>query len=55
LDGPASLILGGMLASLAAVMLSLIVPDRVGRIALMAGAAGFFACLGYALLNGVRF
>ena len=54
LDGPTSIAVGWMLASLAAVMLSLIAPDRMGWTALAAGAAGFFASLGYALLNGVR-
>jgi len=46
---------GIMLASLAGVVLSVILPDRLGKAILLLGAAGFFAGLGYALATGVRF
>lgn len=46
---------GVMLASLAGVMLSVVLPDRIGKALLFVGALGFFGCLAYALANGVRF
>ncbi len=46
---------GLMLVSLAGVMLSVVLPDRIGKALLLVGALGFFGCLTYALLNGVRF
>jgi hypothetical protein len=54
-DRRASIVLTGMLASLAGVMVSLILTGRAGHVALVAGAATFFAILAYALLNDVRF
>jgi hypothetical protein len=54
-DARASVVLGGMLMSLAAVMVSLILPVRAGRSVLAGGASAFVAFLAYALLNEIRF
>lgn len=53
--GRAANTFGLMLVSLAGVVLSVILPERLGKALLFVGALGFFACLGFALLNGVRF
>jgi hypothetical protein len=45
---------GLMLASLAGVVLSVILPERLGKAILLLGALGFFACLGVALIFGIR-
>ena len=46
---------GLMLVSLAGVVLSVVLPERIGKALLFVGACGFFACLAFALVNGVRF
>ncbi len=50
-----ALTFGVMLASLGAVVLSVILPERSGKIVLGLGAAGFFLCLAGGLVFGVRF
>ncbi|MFM9884823.1 MAG: hypothetical protein ACKVQT_17500 [Burkholderiales bacterium] len=45
---------GLMLASLAGVLLSVILPERIGKAILLLGALGFFACLAVALVFGFR-
>ena len=51
----AALTFGAMLISLSAVVASVILPERVARAALGAGAIGFFVGLAYATINSVRF
>ncbi len=46
---------GLMLVSLAGVVLSVVLPEKIGKALLFVGAVGFFACLAFALVNGVRF
>lgn len=46
---------GVMLASLGAVVVSVVLPERVGKIVLSLGAGGFFLCLAAGLIFGVRF
>lgn len=53
--GTTGLLFGAMLMSLAAVVVSVILPERYGRVLLYLGTAGFFACLTGALVFGVRF
>ncbi len=50
----AGAVFGLMLGSLGAVVLSMIVPDRLGRVLLTVGAVGFFAGLTAALLHAGR-
>lgn len=45
---------GLMLASLSGVLLSVVLPERVGKALLLLGALGFFACLAAALMTGMR-
>jgi hypothetical protein len=52
--GRAGLTFGLMLVSLAGVVLSVVLPDRIGKALLLVGAAGFFGCLTLALLGSVR-
>ena len=53
--GQTAITFGLMLVSLAGVVLSVVLPERVGKAILLVGSAGFFACLVLALLTGVRF
>lgn len=53
--GRAATTFGLMLASLAGVVLSVILPERIGKPLLFVGASGFFAGLVYALTSGIRF
>ena len=53
--GRTALTFGLMLVSLAGVVLSVVLPERVGKSLLLIGALGFFSCLGYALIASVRF
>jgi uncharacterized membrane protein YkvI len=53
--GTTAVTFGLMLVSLAGVVLSVVLPDRVGKALLLMGAIGFFACLAFALVNGIRF
>jgi hypothetical protein len=53
--GRAATTFGVMLASLAGVVLSVILPERIGKAVLLLGASGFFVGLGYALTSGIRF
>lgn len=50
-----AIVFGLMLASLASVVVSVILPERPGKAVLGFGAAGFFVCLAAALVFGVRF
>lgn len=53
--GKTAVTFGLMLVSLSGVVLSVVLPERVGKALLLVGAVGFFACLAFALLNGIRF
>jgi hypothetical protein len=53
--GQTAVTFGLMLVSLAGVVLSVVLPDRIGKAILLVGSAGFFACLVLALLSGARF
>jgi uncharacterized membrane protein YhaH (DUF805 family) len=53
--GRAAVTFGLMLVSLAGVVLSVVLPDRLGKSLLLLGALGFFGCLGYALVTSVKF
>lgn len=55
LAGRTAITFGLMLVSLAGVVLSVVLPERIGKALLFVGSLGFFACLSYALVNGVRF
>ena len=51
----AAQILGFMQISLGIVVLSIILPARIGLVLLLTGSTGFFACLAVALTYGIRF
>jgi hypothetical protein len=50
-----TLTFGVMLASLGAVVVSVVLPERSGKFVLALGALGFFLCLAAGLVFGVRF
>ncbi len=50
----AAVTFGLMLTAMACVVLSVVLPERIGKAMLSVGALGFFACIATALVFGLR-